>query len=337
MTSLVRRVGDTLLWATAILGVVSILLAVGFAVLGVKPLVFRSGSMEPTIPTGSLAFAHEVQARHIHEGDVVSVLRSDGSRVSHRVVAVVPHGDRATLTLQGDANATPDEQTYDVGSALRIFAHVPGVGGSVRAAALPLASLLALVAGGVLAVKAFRLRGAREPRPRGRRRAHRRRLRLPLPGMVAVAVTASAVLALVPTGTWALFKDTSAVTSGTLTARSVTAPASMSCTTSGSSAVLSFPNTGVNQSNYYVVELAGTATGAAASTTVINPSTTNPTTFSVHSGLLGGLLNLTTVYVRVYTAATGSPSFTWKTSAYREWQLTVGLVTGNVSCNQSIA
>lgn len=80
-----RRVADRALTAAAVLGALCIVFAVCASVFSLTPLVFRSGSMEPSIPTGSLALARETSAVEVQVGDVVSVLRSDGSRITHRV------------------------------------------------------------------------------------------------------------------------------------------------------------------------------------------------------------------------------------------------------------
>ena len=56
--------------------------------LGVRPMVFRSGSMAPAIDTGALAFAHETAADELAVGDIVSVTTSTGSRDTHRITRV---------------------------------------------------------------------------------------------------------------------------------------------------------------------------------------------------------------------------------------------------------
>ena len=62
-----------LLTGGAVLGVVCILLTVGSALFGLRPLVFQSGSMSPTIKTGALAISHRVDAASLEKGQVVSV------------------------------------------------------------------------------------------------------------------------------------------------------------------------------------------------------------------------------------------------------------------------
>ncbi|TIC85511.1 signal peptidase I [Nocardioides sp. GY 10127] len=126
------RLGDLLLTAGAVVGTVCLVLLLAGLVLDVRVLLFRSGSMAPAIPAGSLALAHQVDAADLGVGDVVSVPTATGSRVTHRLVAVQETGDGAgVLTLRGDANPADDPTTYTVATADRVVAHVPWVGYAV--------------------------------------------------------------------------------------------------------------------------------------------------------------------------------------------------------------
>lgn len=82
--------------------------AAGFA-LGARPLVVRTGSMEPTLPVGTVVVARPAPATDAAVGDVVAVVRSDGKRILHRVERSTPAGgDAVTLVLRGDRNQHPD-------------------------------------------------------------------------------------------------------------------------------------------------------------------------------------------------------------------------------------
>ncbi len=135
----------------ATLGILCILATVGAFAFGVTPLVFRSGSMAPTIPTGALALAERVPASQVRVGQVVSVLNSAGVRITHRVVSIDRSGSGATLTLKGDANAAPDQETYPVTSVGRVRGSVPRLGYAVSAASSP----WGMLAGGALVASTF--------------------------------------------------------------------------------------------------------------------------------------------------------------------------------------
>lgn len=125
----VRGVREVVLSVGAVLGIIAILVGIGSLAFGLRPLVFRSGSMSPTIDTGALAIAHEVGADDLRVGQVVSVPTQSGDRVTHRIVAVdhLP-GGVALLRLRGDANSVMDAETYRVVSADKVLFSVPLLG-----------------------------------------------------------------------------------------------------------------------------------------------------------------------------------------------------------------
>lgn len=116
------------LTAAAVAGVLCILVTVAGLAFGVRPLVFRSGSMAPAIDTGALAIAHPVGADELRRGDVVSVPTPGGDRVTHRIVSIEHTADRAVLRLKGDANQAPDASPYVVAEADVVLFSVPWVG-----------------------------------------------------------------------------------------------------------------------------------------------------------------------------------------------------------------
>ena len=124
----VAWVREIVLTTGAIVGVACIVIALGAALFGIRPLVFQSGSMSPAIPTGALAIARDVQAADLRVGDVVMVETDRGARVTHRIVGLTQHDGRATLAMRGDANRTQDAQTYEVVTAPRVWFHLPVAG-----------------------------------------------------------------------------------------------------------------------------------------------------------------------------------------------------------------
>lgn len=112
---------------------------------GLRVLWFVSGSMSPTIPAGSVALSHPIDAGAIEVGDVLSIVR-DGERVTHRAIAV-EHGDgTASIVLRGDANEAPDPAPYLVDAADRVMLAVPPIALvliALAAAAVVVAVLLA--------------------------------------------------------------------------------------------------------------------------------------------------------------------------------------------------
>lgn len=117
-------------------------------------ILFRTGSMEPTIPAGSLALVQEIEPAEISEGDILTVQTSEMEiSVTHRVTAANdPHdveaamssgftdqqaldaGDDVVIRMQGDNNPVEDPTPYVVteGDASVVHDHVPGAGRYVQ-------------------------------------------------------------------------------------------------------------------------------------------------------------------------------------------------------------
>ncbi len=99
---------------------------------GYEGYVVVSGSMEPTIPVGSLIYSKKIDPAILQTGDVIVFI--DEARgttpITHRVVTNDPAN--GTITTKGDANESVDINpvTYDsvVG---KVAAHVPRIGVTV--------------------------------------------------------------------------------------------------------------------------------------------------------------------------------------------------------------
>ena len=76
----------------------------GLYLFNIKPYVVLSGSMEPEIHTGSLAFIdHSAKFDDMRENDIIA-FNMNGTMVTHRVVELNGQG----LVTKGDANSTND-------------------------------------------------------------------------------------------------------------------------------------------------------------------------------------------------------------------------------------
>lgn len=140
------RFQNNLLTLGALIGTLCLVFAIAAVLTGAKPLVFRSGSMAPDIPTGALGISVPVEAQSIQPGDVISVENTAGVRITHRVVKADITGGLATVTLKGDANAVADAAPYVLQKADRVVAHAPLLGYAVAW----LSSSAAVFAGGLL-------------------------------------------------------------------------------------------------------------------------------------------------------------------------------------------
>ena len=99
---------------------------------GLKPVVVMSGSMEPEIGTGSLAFI-DTGDRDIFKGDVIS-FRTGDLVVTHRVIEITDNGYRT----KGDNNDTADIGVVrDSDVEGKILFSIPGAGFALKTVALP--------------------------------------------------------------------------------------------------------------------------------------------------------------------------------------------------------
>ncbi|GAB6858939.1 signal peptidase I [Microbacterium xylanilyticum] len=120
---------EVLLWIAALAGLVCIVLVILAFAAHITLIMFRTGSMAPTIPTGSVAIVQQIPASQVHVGDVVTVDRPGELPVTHRVRAIADgstSGERL-LTLRGDANAQDDVAPYPVSTVRIVRFAIPGL------------------------------------------------------------------------------------------------------------------------------------------------------------------------------------------------------------------
>jgi len=123
--------GAALLNVLAVLGVVCIVLVILSFIFNISIMMFKTGSMGPTIPAGSIAFVREIPATEMEVGDVVTVDRGEGTLpVTHRVI-VIDNPDESsgpvTFEMQGDANDVKDPEPYTGESVRKVMFSIPGV------------------------------------------------------------------------------------------------------------------------------------------------------------------------------------------------------------------
>lgn len=155
MSRLASRVGNVLLWVASAGGVVCIALVLLSAVFHVSLIMFKTGSMSPTIPTGSLAVVREIPASDIRVGDVVTVDRPGALPVTHRVTSVSGSGEARQITMRGDANPVEDPAPYDVTSVRLVVASVPQLASVVVWMSNPLVLGAIAIAAGLLVTWSF--------------------------------------------------------------------------------------------------------------------------------------------------------------------------------------
>ena len=78
---------------------------IGLYLCGITPYVVLSGSMEPTIKTGSLSFINKhAKYEKIKENDIIAFKMNDKTLVTHKVIKITDNG----FETKGDANNNKD-------------------------------------------------------------------------------------------------------------------------------------------------------------------------------------------------------------------------------------
>lgn len=128
----VTLIRSTILNVAAVGGALCIGWVVAALVFHLSLIMFRTGSMSPGIPAGSLALVHEIPATEARIGEIVTVDRTNQLPITHRVVKVIaPPGARpgtpVELVLKGDANPTVDPAPYRVSTVRQVLWSQPGL------------------------------------------------------------------------------------------------------------------------------------------------------------------------------------------------------------------
>ncbi|RZU60855.1 signal peptidase I [Zhihengliuella halotolerans] len=185
-----RFLGGALLNVAAAGGAVCIVLAVCAFVFDVSLLMFKTGSMEPTIPTGSVAVARAVPAADVQVGQIVTVDRPGQLPVTHRITSIetADAGSATrTFTMRGDANRDDDPYPYTVEEVRRVFFHVPHAANVVVWFGNPYVLGGLTLGASALVTWAFWPRGHRRDEPADARRGGRHRGAAVLALIVAAA------------------------------------------------------------------------------------------------------------------------------------------------------
>jgi signal peptidase I len=151
---LAGRIGAWIVMIAAglvVLGLVAI--TIGPRFLPYQALIVRSGSMSPTIPTGSIVVYTKIASAKVKVGDVIVFSKPDDptEKVTHRVYQIGHSATGEYFVTKGDANGTPDDwRVPAVGTGWIARFHVPSIGYALVYMQSTLARLLLLVIPAVL-------------------------------------------------------------------------------------------------------------------------------------------------------------------------------------------
>lgn len=126
-----RLVGGLVILVVSVIVLGLAAITIGPRLFSYQALVVRSGSMAPTIPTGSIVFYRPIAAADVKVRDII-VFSEPGQpnvKVTHRVVSIGNSPTGKYFITQGDANGGPDQWHIPaVGTGWKAVFHVPYVG-----------------------------------------------------------------------------------------------------------------------------------------------------------------------------------------------------------------
>lgn len=274
----------------AVAGALCLLFALLGATAGVRPLVFTSGSMTPTIRTGDLAITRPVELDLLDPGDVVSVLDARGMRVTHRVLDV--DTARHLLRLKGDANDVADPFPYPADRVDRVLFAVPAGGYLLTWSGRPTALLLlgaylafglcTLWGRGPLWTRASSIKPAQRPG----RRPGRHRAGSVIGAGLALGLSAGALPQ--PAPTLAAWADSVPVTGTGLTAYTMPKPVLSNCSRSLLNITVTWAAVSTPYALTYQAVIAETGqtltvTGSGGTRSAVHPTTVQTVVGATHT------------------------------------------------------
>src|SRR5687768_3924255 len=116
MPSWISAAGKVASWLVTLFAAALLLAFIGWVtlprVLNLQAVVVLTGSMEPALPVGSIAFVQKSGPENVSAGDILTFYRPDVQQrvlVTHRVVAVIGDRNGQAFKTQGDANTEEDD------------------------------------------------------------------------------------------------------------------------------------------------------------------------------------------------------------------------------------
>lgn len=150
----IARTISALLLLTSAMALVAVLVA---GANGVRVRVEQTGSMAPMIHPGDLVLVRQTPVSGVRVGDVIGVRTQLGQVIVHRVRSIEVGASSIRIRTQGDANPTGEDWTLARGSdVVLVQGVVPKVGDVVDALKGPVAALVVLMAGLLLAMSQLR-------------------------------------------------------------------------------------------------------------------------------------------------------------------------------------
>jgi len=98
-------------------------------VLGYKPMIVLSGSMETSIYTGDLVFVKIVDTNTLKENDIIAFRNETNTVTTHRIVELVKENGNTLFRTKGDNNNAEDAKLVQANEVEGVYAFkISGLG-----------------------------------------------------------------------------------------------------------------------------------------------------------------------------------------------------------------
>lgn len=91
-------------------------------ILGYKPMIVLSGSMETSIYTGDLVFVKEVDPNVLKSNDIIAFRNETNTVTTHRIIEVVTENGEKKFRTKGDNNDSEDNNLVETSQVEGIYA-----------------------------------------------------------------------------------------------------------------------------------------------------------------------------------------------------------------------
>lgn len=160
-----RILGETVLTLLAVFGFICAALAIAAWTMNIGIILFKTGSMAPEIPAGSMSIVRTIPAEQAQIGDVVTVERPNQMPITHRVTSNAPDPDPGRgpdariIEMKGDANPGPDPFPYRVTEVREVLWAKAGWGEYVVLVSQPWVMVVIVLLASAIVTWAFWPRG----------------------------------------------------------------------------------------------------------------------------------------------------------------------------------
>lgn len=91
-------------------------------ILGYKPMIVLSGSMETSIYTGDLVFVKEVDPDTLKTNDIIAFRNETDTVTTHRIIEIVNENGQKKFRTKGDNNNSEDSNLVETSAIEGIYA-----------------------------------------------------------------------------------------------------------------------------------------------------------------------------------------------------------------------